>query len=96
MQLLIKETMPRRPRPKKDTVAITFRISPNVKRVIAISAQEYGRSENQQTEFLLKVGYLNTAGIETNQMNDKQILEKFEEISEKLVEQEDETEESSL
>ena len=84
MQLLITEPMPRKPRPKRDTVAITFRISPLVKRVISISAQEYSRSENQQTEFLLKVGYLNSKGISTVQMTDLQILEKFDEVTEQL------------
>jgi hypothetical protein len=82
MQLLIvSETKPRKPRAKRNATAITFRLSPAVKAAISESAEKYSRSDNQQAEFLLKVGYLYTSGVAIGEMSDREIIEKFEEIT---------------
>jgi hypothetical protein len=82
MQLLIvNEPKKRKPRAKRSATAVTFRISPLVKSAIAESATKYGRSDNQQAEFLLKVGYLYATGVNIGDMSDREILEKFDEMT---------------
>lgn len=85
MQLLIvTEPKQRKPRVKRNATAVTFRLSPLVKAAISVSAEKYSRSENQQAEFLLKVGYIQTSGISTDKMSDGEIIEKFDELASEL------------
>lgn len=89
MQLLIvSEPKQRKARIKRGATPVTFRISPFVKAAVAESAEKYGRSENLQAEFLLKVGYLYTSGINISEMSDREIIEKFDEITNELLDSE--------
>jgi hypothetical protein len=82
MQLLIvSEPKQRKTRAKRSATAVTFRLSPSVKTAISESAEKYSRSDNQQAEFLLKVGYLYTSGINLSDMSDREIIEKFDELT---------------
>jgi hypothetical protein len=86
--LLMSEIKQRKPRPKRDATAITYRLIPAVKQAVAESAVRYGRSDNQQAEFLLKVGYLHTLGTKISEMSDAEILNKFDEVSKSLIDEE--------
>ena len=82
-----EETKIRKPRPKRGATAITYRLMPTVKQAVAESAVRYGRSDNQQAEFLLKVGYLHTLGTKISDMSDAEILSKFDEVSKQLIQE---------
>ena len=68
----------------KKRKAITYRLAPTVKAAISESAEKHSRSENQQAEFLLKVGYLHTSGVNINGLSDREIIEKFDELTSEL------------
>jgi hypothetical protein len=87
--LMSEQVKQRKPRPKRGATAITYRLIPAVKQAVAESAVRYGRSDNQQAEFLLKIGYLHTLGTKISDMSDAEILNKFDEVSKQII-QEDE------
>ena len=86
--LMSEEIKQRKPRPKRGAIAITYRLMPAVKQAVAESAVKYGRSDNQQAEFLLKIGYLHTLGTKISNMSDAEILNKFDELSKLLIDKE--------
>ena len=79
--LIVTEQKARKPRAKRGVVPITYRLMPSVIQAVKKSAEKYGRSDNQQSEYLLKIGYLHTLGLKLYEMNDAEILAKFEEIA---------------
>lgn len=79
--LILSESSQRKPRARRSSVAITYRLSPSVKKVVSESASKYGRSDNQQAEYLLKIGYLHTLGTDMRAMSDREIIEKFDEVT---------------
>lgn len=44
------------PRKKREEIKATYRLAPEVKKQVEDSAEEDGRSENLQAEYLLKLG----------------------------------------
>ncbi|MBD2509001.1 hypothetical protein H6G91_17190 [Nostoc muscorum FACHB-395] len=73
--------MPRNKREKREEWKVNYRLAPNVKLAVSKSADIAGRSENLQAEYLLKIGYLHTRGVNTYGMSDLQIVEKFEDVA---------------
>ncbi len=78
------EPRKRRPKSKNRTSMATYRLTPRVKAAIESIADIYGRSENSQAEYGLKIAYLHFKGVNVYGMTELQILEKFEEIAPKL------------
>jgi hypothetical protein len=94
MQALLQDKMTeehkqRKPRAKRDTVPVTYRVMPAVKEAVTYSASKYGRSDNQQAEFLLKIGYLYTLGIKIDGVSDIEILDKFNDCIKELANEND-------
>jgi|GEM_PF-2861895 len=79
--LEVNEPKQRKPRAKRIATSVTYRIAPTVKDCVTISADKYGRSDNQQAEYLLKLGYMHTIGINISSLSEREILEKFDEIT---------------
>lgn len=87
LTLLMPESKQRKPRPKRGASAITYRLMPSVKEAVKESASRYGRSDNQQAEYLLKIGYLHTLGIDLKNLNDAEILARFDEAAKNLIDE---------
>jgi hypothetical protein len=73
-------TMPRKPKPKRDEIKVSYRLAPEVKTALAESAETSGRSENLQVEYLLKVALLSLKNIDVSKMNDAQINLRFDSL----------------
>lgn len=61
---------------------------PSVKQAVKESASKYGRSDNQQAEYLLKISYLHTFGVDLKNLNDAEILAKFDDVAKQLIDEE--------
>ena len=58
----------------------TYRFSDSVKRAVSTLAQIDGRSENQQVEYLIKLGSLVHERIEPTKLSPKQIADQLEQL----------------
>ena len=89
MQALItmsSQPRKRRPKSKKATNVVTYRLDPIVKTATAELADIFGRSENLQVEFGLKIAFLHAKGINVYGMSDLQIIDKLKSKNRKKVE----------
>ena len=88
MQALLILTEPqvrkRKPKTKKAVYSVTYRLSPLVKAAVSELAEMFGRSENLQVEYSLKIAYLHSKGINVYKMSELDIVEKFNEITNHL------------
>ncbi|WP_026730829.1 hypothetical protein [Fischerella sp. PCC 9605] len=80
---IVSDQTPRKRRPKSKRISsvITYRLDPKVKLAISELASAFSRSENLQVEFGLKIAYLHCKGINIFGMTDLQIIEKFDEMT---------------
>lgn len=85
--LIVTEPKKRKPRAKRDVVSTTYRFTRDVKDAVAESAEKNNRSENQQAEFLIKVGYLHTFGIDLNNISDRDVIDQFDKLMSERVEE---------
>jgi len=90
-QVLSAPSMVKPIRKRRDEVKVFYRVSPKVKASLFKSADTAMRSENQQAEFFLKIGYLHSLGVNIYGMTDGQIVQKFEEVGISPVDEDDET-----
>ena len=84
--LILTEPLPRKrkPKSKKEIYSVTYRLSPIVKFAVSELAELFGRSENLQVEYSLKIAYLHSKGINIYKMSELDIVEKFNEIAQHL------------
>lgn len=74
--------MPRKPKGKRDEIKVTYRLAPAVKNGIITTAEITKRSENLHAEYLLMLGLLAIAGIDTTKLTPQEVDSKFTEIYE--------------
>lgn len=73
-------TATRKPKPRRTEVRATYRFAPDVKNGITKTSETANRSENLQAEYLIKLGLLAVAGIDTTKLTIGQITDKFDEL----------------
>ena len=73
-------TLLRMAKQKREEIKVTYRVVPDVKSAILRTSEGANRSENLQAEYLIKLGLLAIAGIDTTKMTAGQITDKFAEI----------------
>lgn len=73
-------SMPRKPKPKREEIKVNYRLAPDVKNGVAVTAEIAGRSENLQAEHLLKLGLLAVKGIDATKITDEEINIQFNKI----------------
>ena len=71
--------MPRKRR-LRDEVKATYRFDRTVKDGIAYTAEVAGRSENLQTEYLVKLGLLLVSGMNPKEMTQQEINSNIEDL----------------
>lgn len=74
----------RKPKTKKPISSVTYRLSALVKLAVAETAELFGRSENLQVEYSLKIAYLHSKGINIYKMSDLELINKFDETAKHL------------
>lgn len=86
MQLTLMPETPkkRRSRIKRDVYPVTFRLLKSVKLALTDMAEYTKKSENQQVEQFIRVGYLHAKGINVYGLSELQVIEKFDEITNHL------------
>lgn len=87
MQAILMTDTPkkRKPRVKRDVYPVTFRLLRTVKLALSDMANHTKKSENQQVEQFIRIGYLHFKGINTYGMSELQVIEKFDEMINSLV-----------
>lgn len=80
--LILTEPQPRKrkTKSKKQVYSVTYRLSPMVKFAVSELAEIFGRSENLQVEYSLKIAYLHSKGVNIYKMSELDIIEKFDEL----------------
>ena len=68
----------RKAKQKRDEIKVTYRVVPDVKNAILRTSEDANRSENLQAEYLIKLGLLAIAGIDTTKLTSGQITDKFD------------------
>ena len=86
MQLLSMPESKRKPRAKKSSISVNYRLTPNVVYAVKESANVHSRSDNLQSEYLLRIGYLHTRGVNVYALSDAEIFAKFEELAPDTIE----------
>ena len=78
-----------RNRKSRGAVPITYRLMPKVISAVKYIAEKSNRSDNQQAEILIKVGFLQVLGIDISGLNELDILRKFDDATKVLPTEED-------
>ena len=87
MQAILMPETPkkRRTKTKRDVYPVTFRLLKSVKLALTDISEHTKKSENQQVEQFIRVGYLNAKGINVYGMSELQVIDKFNELTSHLI-----------